>query len=36
MLQLSMGQASTSTNDLNNYLQEASNLAVLLNTGAIH
>ena len=34
MLQLSMGQASTSTNDLNNYLQEASNLAVLLNTGA--
>ena len=34
MLQLSMGQASTSTDDLNSYLQEASNLAVLLNTGA--
>ena len=35
IIQLSIGQASTSSDDLNSYIQEATNLAVLLNTGAL-
>lgn len=34
-IQLSIGQASTSNSDINSYLQEASNIAVLLNTNAL-
>lgn len=35
ILNLSIGQASSNTNDFSTYLQEASNLALLLNTGAL-
>lgn len=34
-LQLSIGQASTSSTDVNEYIRQASNLAVLLNSGVI-
>lgn len=34
-LQLSIGQASTSSTDINEYIRQASNLAVLLNSGVI-
>ena len=34
-LQLSIGQASTSSSDINEYIRQASNLAVLLNSGVI-
>lgn len=34
-LQLSIGQASTSSTDINGYIKQASNLAVLLNSGVM-
>lgn len=34
-LQLSMGQASTSNSDINEYIRQASNIAVLLNSGEL-
>lgn len=34
-LQLSIGQASTSASDINEYIRQASNLAVLLNSGVM-
>lgn len=35
MIRFSIGSASTSSNELNQYAKEASNLAVLLNSGAL-